>query len=173
VYDPDRDIQNTLHRAAQTAATTITYDELRRVFASGRGNHHAAGSVLEAYALYRSISLRWTRQQNLSNFLRYELQVSMDQEEWYSLKTDGSDWKNELDGATLCINENFLHESIPHVLDESGNPTGRTLYYRVRTVTKAALPSDWSNTATATTVGIIATDVHRDRSQHQRLPQKL
>ena len=104
---------------------------------------------------FRGISLSWDKQTDLTNFARYEVQVSSDDSTWYSLEFDGSDWKDTLDADTDWLNEFLVHANIP--LDVSGgtdDPAGVTLYYRVRRVTKAAVASAWSSSASATTTTI-------------------
>lgn len=102
--------------------------------------------------IFRGITLSWDRQANLTNFARYEVQVSNNDSTWYSLQLDGTDWKDTVDEDTDWLNEFLVHSNIP--FDVSGgtdDPAGVTLYYRVRRVTKASAVSSWSSSAHATT----------------------
>ena len=93
------------------------------------------------------IFISWDRQYNLTNFKYYEVQVSDDGVDWYSIEFDGTDWKDTLDATTIEYGNNLLHTKIPYNEDDSG----RTLSYRVRTVTYDDTASDWSNVLSATT----------------------
>ena len=93
------------------------------------------------------IFISWDRQYNLTNFKYYEVQVSDDGVDWYSIEFDGVDWKDTLDATTIEYGNNLLHTKIPYNEDDSG----RTLSYRVRTVTYDDTASDWSNVLSATT----------------------
>ncbi len=104
----------------------------------------------EALGEMRAISLRWGRQYNLTNFDHYELQVSDDDESWYSLQTDGSGWKIDLNESTHVKTEYYVHANIPLITD-AGDLVGKTLYYRVRQVTKLGDFGAWSESGYATT----------------------
>ena len=93
------------------------------------------------------IFISWDRQYNLTNFKYYEVQVSDDGVDWYSIEFDGTDWNDTLDATTIEYGNNLLHTKIPYNEDDSG----RTLSYRVRTVTYDDTASDWSNVLSATT----------------------
>jgi len=70
----------------------------------------------------------------LANFRCWDVQVSDDQINWYSLRFDGVDWKGTLDQYTTFYSPSLIHSNIPN----AGTPpaeTGKTLYYRIRTVT--------------------------------------
>lgn len=92
------------------------------------------------------IFLSWDKQYNLTNFKYYEIQVSDDGVDWYSVRFDGDDWKGTLDATTIEYGNNLLHTKIPYDGDN-----GRTLSYRVRTTTYEDVTSDWSNILSATT----------------------
>jgi hypothetical protein len=102
--------------------------------------------------------LKWDKQLNLTNFDHYEIQVSADQASWYSLKFDGTDWKDTLGAVTSWTAEILIHTMIPNG-GTADVPTAVTLYYRVRRVTKVPTPGDWSTTASATTAVIGTGDI--------------
>jgi hypothetical protein len=105
----------------------------------------------------KSILLIWDRQLTLTNFDHYEIQVSDDNATWYSLRFDGVDWKGSL-GATTDIDTEFLvHSGIPHT-GTADNPSGKTLYYKVRRVTKEPTNGTWSSSASTTTKTVAAGD---------------
>jgi len=106
----------------------------------------------------KAILIIWDRQLNLTNFDHYEVQVSDDDSTWYSLEFDGSDWKDQLGADTDHEVEFLVHGGIPHTGDVD-DPSGRTLYYRVRRVTKAAAVSNWSSSANATAKTVAAGDI--------------
>jgi hypothetical protein len=103
--------------------------------------------------IMRGIEVRWQRQYNLANFSHYELQVSDDDESWYSLLLDGSGWKGNLNEDTDVKTELFTHANIP-LREDAGDLVGISLYYRVRQVTFAEVRGEWSDSAYATTKGV-------------------
>jgi hypothetical protein len=109
----------------------------------------------------KAILLTWDRQLNLTNFDHYEIQVSSDNSTWYSLKFDGTDWKDALGADTEVLSEFLVHSGIPHG-GTAEAPTGVLLYYRVRRVTKAAVESSWSTAASATSRTVAAGDLAAD-----------
>jgi hypothetical protein len=128
-----------------------TYSEVIEGFAFGGGTKTPTQvTVSECRAVgVRSILLLWDRQLNLTNFDRYEIQVSDNDSTWYSLKFDGTDWKDTVDEVTECNNEFLIHSGIP-LTGDSDDPSGQTLYYRVRRVTKEPLSGTWSASVSAT-----------------------
>jgi len=110
---------------------------------------------------FKSTITQWDKQQNLTNFERYEVQVSNDQSSWYDLKFDGTDWKGTLDGVTEWYNEYLVHPNIP-LGGTADNPVGITLYYRVRRVTKAGVLGSWSTAASATTKAVNSGELAQD-----------
>jgi hypothetical protein len=103
--------------------------------------------------IMRGIEVRWQRQYNLANFSHYELQVSDDDESWYSLLLDGSGWKGNLNEDTDVKTEVFTHANIP-LLEDAGDLVGISLYYRVRQVTFSEVRGEWSDSAYSTTRGV-------------------
>jgi hypothetical protein len=113
--------------------------------------------VVYALGIFKGIMLFWHRQTNLRNFQYYEVQVSGDYDpahpelaHWYSLRQDGSDWKDVLDGVTIQAVEILLHHDIPFA-GTVDDPLGVALSYRVRTRTFEPATSAWSTVVTATT----------------------
>lgn len=102
-----------------------------------------------AEGIYKSVILKWTKQYNLSNLDYYEVQVSLDDLAWYSLKMDGGSWGGDNLGATTqAVGEFLVHPNIPFI-GTVDDPTGRTLYYRVRQHTKSDKDSPWSDSTSA------------------------
>ena len=105
--------------------------------------------TLLSVGMYKTIKLSWDIQDNLSNLDKYQIQVSEDEVDWYSLKQDGTDWKDTIDEYTETTVPEILHTNIQPEL--SGDDyIGRTLYYRVRRVTDAAATSSWATTNNTT-----------------------
>ena len=111
-----------------------------------------------ARAQFQNIIIVWNRQLSLTNFDHYEVQVSDDQVNWYSLKFDGTDWKDTLGGLTTVYDEEVEHTDIP-LAGTVDDPQNRTLYYRVRRVTKAAAQSGWSTVVSATASPVVVGDI--------------
>jgi len=111
--------------------------------------------------LYRAIVIQWLVQYNLMNFDHYEVQVSNDDATWYSLKSDGTDWKDTLNADTDVGVPFFIHTDIPLTGTEA-EPTVLTLYYRMRQVTILGIEGPWSDTASATISGINVGDIIAD-----------
>jgi hypothetical protein len=103
--------------------------------------------------IMRGIEIRWGRQYNLANFSHYELQVSDDDESWYSLLLDGTGWKGNLNEDTDVRTEVFTHANIP-LREDAGDLVGISLYYRVRQVTLSEVSGEWSDSTYATTKGV-------------------
>jgi hypothetical protein len=80
---------------------------------------------------------------------------------WYSLKFDGTDWKDTLDAFTEWSNEYLVHPNIP-LTGDADNPQGRQLAYRIRQETKLSVTSSWSDVAIATTTAVEAGDLAQD-----------
>ncbi len=103
-----------------------------------------------------TIEILIDHQVNLGNaFSHFKVQVSDNQLQWYKLRTDGVDWKGDLNGATITNLERVIHCGIPHegAID---NPTGKHLYYRASRVNKNGLESEYSAVADATEPIILA-----------------
>ena len=107
---------------------------------------------------YKAIILQWLVQYNLMNFDHYEIQVSDDDATWYSLEFDGTDWKDAADADTDVALPLLVHIPIPFSGTEA-NPTGRTLYYRMRQVTILGATSAWSVSASTTSSTIQTGDL--------------
>ncbi len=131
-----------------------TYEELvagyDRTVPSGSATTVPTTPILSAKGSFKAVILEWDRQHNLTNLSRYELQVR-DGTTWYSLGT--TDWKGEEGGLTSVQVEMYVHADIPLILTEEHGeqiPNGRTLYYRVRRITKKNIASAWSDVVSAT-----------------------
>ncbi len=99
---------------------------------------------------YKSIILQWLVQYNLMNFDHYEVQVSSDDTNWYSLKFDGTDWKDTLNADTDVVAPLIIHFPIPFGGTEDA-PTAVMLYYRMRQKTILGVASAWSASVSSTT----------------------
>lgn len=129
-----------------------TYSEIQDGYNQGGGTTSPDTptiQIVEAVGV-GGLAIIWDKQLDLTNFDRYEVQVSDDDTNWYSLKFDGTDWKDTLNGDTDIDGEFLVHTAIPHT-GTTEDPQGRTLYYRVRRVTKAAAQSGWSASVSGTT----------------------
>jgi hypothetical protein len=102
-----------------------------------------------ALGAFKSVAIYWDVQSNLTNFANYEVQVSTDDSNWYSLDFDGAGL--ETAGNTTPWSATVLvHAPLPlNGTDDA--PTASTWYYRVRRVTKAATDntSAWSTSVSA------------------------
>ncbi len=176
-WDPGITIPNDV-QTLNTTYTPITHEELppdvqdpghppsSPTFGDIQGGYDAGGGtttpttptidICKAVGT-KGILITWDRQLNLTNFDRYEIQVSDDNSTWYSLQFDGTDWKGTLGADTDHDVEFLVHGGIPHT-GAADNPSGRTLYYRVRRVTKEPTNSSWSTSANTTTKTVEAGD---------------
>lgn len=114
--------------------------------------------TVTAHGLYKAIVVLWDRQTYLTNFARYEVQVSDDGgTTWYSLDFGGAG-VGTATADTDCPVERLTHTRIPFGGTE-GAPTGTTYHYRVRRVTRAEAASSWSTPVSATTLTIDTGDL--------------
>jgi hypothetical protein len=127
-----------------------TYTEVQDGYTAGGGVIVPTAPTLTVSSFFKSTALKWTKQNNLTNLNYYEVQVSDDESDWYSLEFDGSDWKDTLDAVTIVYTTYLTHSNLPFVVSGE-TPSGKTLYYRVRSKTKAAVASDWSSSVSTTT----------------------
>jgi hypothetical protein len=146
--------------STETAQEFVTHQELLDGFdnaPSGGTTTPTQVTVGLCRGFFKGIELKWDRQLNLTNFDHYEIQVSDDQVTWYSLKFDGTDWKDQVGGVTSWQAEILFHTNIP--FDGSAEiPTGKLLYYHVRRVTKAPAQGTWSAIVSATTEALVTGD---------------
>ncbi len=140
---------------------TATFDDLNDGWDKGSGTTTPTAPTAEARAYFKAISVTWSKQVSLTNFDHYEVQVSDDDATWYALRFDGTDWKAGVGGLTETTDEVIIHQNIPPGGTDD-EPTGRTLYYRVRQETKDGTTSAWSSSVSATTTGIDTVDIQPD-----------
>ena len=136
---------------AQEIAARAKYIELQEGYTAGGGVEIPTVpviSVIEGH--FKGITLEWDKQLNLTNFDRYEIQVSDDDSTWYSLEQDLTDWKDTLSADTDVFFERMVH-NVPFA-GTTEIPLAKTLYYQVRRVTKEPVASAWSTSASATTL---------------------
>lgn len=135
---------------AQEIETRPTYTEIIDGFDDGGGTTTPTQVTISNCRSIgvRGIALEWDRQLNLTNLDRYEIQVSDDDSTWYSLKFDGTDWKDSLGAFTTWYSEFLVQPAIP-LGGTADDPTDVLLYYRVRRVTKDAVNGTWSTSSSA------------------------
>ncbi|RKZ08506.1 hypothetical protein DRQ25_08915 [Candidatus Fermentibacteria bacterium] len=142
-----------------------SYQEIIEGFDEGGGTTTPTTPTASAVGYFKTIAIRWDRQLDLTNFDHYDLQVSIDQVDWYDLAFDGAGafngWGETKNNLTETTMEIILHENIPASGTEE-IPTATTLYYRVRRVTKAAAESSWSSIVSASTSVIGGVDIGKD-----------
>ncbi|MDC7227527.1 MAG: hypothetical protein PQJ61_12250 [Spirochaetales bacterium] len=114
--------------------------------------------ILTLTPLFNGMKLEMDMQENLSNFKCFEMQVSGDNLDWYSLQTDGTDFKDTLDADTDYSYGRYIHSPIPQA-GTSEEPTGQLVYYRVRRKTKENITSSWSTVQSATTLLLQSSDI--------------
>jgi len=141
-----------------TPTLYLTHEEDQEGYNAAGGTTTPTVPTVQAESFFRTIALFWDRQENLTNFDHYEIQVSDDESTWYALKFDGTDWKGGAGAVTSVTGEYLQHTNIPPAGTEA-DPQGRLLYYRVRRVTKEPLNSNWSTTVNATTSHIQVKDI--------------
>lgn len=149
--------------ADSPAAADLTdyakYENIQEGYDLGGGTTTPTKPIAAAYAVgTKAIKITWDRQLDLTNLDHYEVQVSSDNINWYSLYDGGTDWKETLDAVTEIAIEQYVHAAIPN----SGSalePSGTTLYYRVRRTTKSSVNSDWSDAVSATTNIVVNGDL--------------
>lgn len=131
-----------------------TYEELDDGYTYAGGDATVIPTVptVTADGTFKGVVLRWDRQRSLTNFDRYEVQVSDDNSTWYDLQFDGYGWGESVGQDTDWYSELLVHMPIPFGGTDD-NPTVVTLYYRVRRCVKSGTGSnsDWSTPVTATT----------------------
>jgi hypothetical protein len=116
-------------------------------------------TISQCVGAFKAIAVAWDIQSNLTNFDHFELQVSGDSgTTWYSLKNDGTDYKDTLNAVTSCTGTIYTH-ILPSNASNPATPTGYTLTYRVRRVTKIGDMSSYSATATATSLVVQGSDI--------------
>lgn len=143
---------------SEVAADTPTFEELDNGYvATSGGTKTPTVPTLSVIGAYKGFVLFWDRQATLTNFSRYELQVSDDDTNWYSLATV-SDWKDALGADTDVYQEIYVHTPLPFG-GTSDAPTALTLYYRVRRVTKDGTESNWSTSVSATNSTVETGDI--------------
>ena len=137
-----------------------SYSDLQNGYDTGGGTITPIPPTLTIRSFIRSTALTWDRQYNLTNPLQYELQVSDDELTWYSLKGDGTDWKDVEDDVTIIYagTQWYFHANIPPSGTEE-EPLPRTLFYRIRMRTNQGVISDWSIVVESETNLISAPDL--------------
>jgi hypothetical protein len=116
-----------------------------------------------AYSHLRDIVIKWNEQNNLTNPGYYEVKVTdTPGGPYYSLRFDGTNGGLDVLGdETPTYYPGIIHTNIPHA-GTTDKPLSRTLYYRVRSVTKTEVFSDWSAEVSATTYPIVQSDVEEN-----------
>jgi hypothetical protein len=128
--------------------TRPTYTDLQDGYDAGGGTTTPTTPTLVAVGGVKQTKLAWTKQSNLTNFERYEIQVSDDSGSTAYSVVNGQQVGSS-GGTTAVYSEEYLHQDVP--LNGTTNaPQNVTLDYRVRTVNKAGTQSAWSAWATVT-----------------------
>lgn len=105
-------------------------------------------------AFYDSNQISWIAQTNLRWLSSYNIQVSVDNLNWYSLDQSGANANGlgVLNAVTTCSDPRILHQNIKFA---ASPPTaGILLYYRVRQVTVLGVVGSWSPASSGTAVPI-------------------
>jgi hypothetical protein len=143
------------------STTYVTHTEAIEGFDAGGGTTTPTTPVISKYqGVFKGTHLQWDKQLDLTNFDRYEVQVSDDLSDWYSLGFDLTDWKDTIDESTEWPTE-WLTHPVPHGGTPTA-PTSLTLYYHVRRVTKEPQYSTWSTAVTVATSVIDTGDIAED-----------
>jgi hypothetical protein len=135
----------------QTLDGYPTHTELQTGYNLGGGTTTPTKvTITKIKGIFKGVNLFWDEQKNLTNFDYYQIQVSSNNSDWYSLRFDGVDWKDTLDEYTQVYAPTITHTDIP-LGGTSSDPAGVLLYYRVRRVTKSAVEGTFSDSASTTT----------------------
>lgn len=161
----DLNVAGTINRGALQQATSQyqqqsispTYGQIDTGYnnpsGSGGTTTPTTPSIVSATAYYDSVSLVASVQTNLRWLDHYEWQISEDETNWYSFRQDGVDWKGTLNATTSSPTQLITDQNLPFG-GTADNPTGLTLYFRVRQVTKQSVNSSWSTPSSAVTTPI-------------------
>jgi len=131
----------------------LTTEATNVIIAGDPGTPIPTVPVINSYAAVNAIKLVWDKQNNLRWLDHYELQVSNDLVNWYSLQNNGTDWKATLNATTVVTTETYEHKNIPFAGTVS-DPQGVSLYYRVRRVTTNGALSSFSAASNSSTMAI-------------------
>jgi len=137
------------------AASRPTFTEIVNGFTAEGAVMVPVRLELTASGGFRSISLSWMKQVNLSNLKKYELQVSDNAVNWYAPRFDGlgpnsAPWRGEEDKVFSTAASFVVHANIPPAGTDD-EPAGRILYYRLRQRTMLDVVSEWSEITGAQT----------------------
>ena len=135
-------------------ANSPTYDQIVNGFTAGGGTEVPTVLTLFAEGKFKGIVLQLVKQPKLTNLKEYQYQVSDDNATWYSLKEDGTDWKDTLAATTSKNTEYFVHVFPLDVDGVTGEPLPTLLFYRVRQRTVLDAYSGWSISTFATASNI-------------------
>lgn len=91
-----------------------TYEEIDDGYdVTGGGTTTPTDPILQGFPFVNTVVLYWDNQNLLRWLDKYEVQVSIDNTNWYSLEFDGSDWKDALNMSTDTTRESLSHTNIP------------------------------------------------------------
>ena len=138
--------------------TAMTHQDDQTGYNTGGGTTTPSAPSVSASVGFRSVTIRWNRQLDLTNHDRDEIQVSDDQVTYYDLRSDGVDWRGTAGLDTDVDTQNIKHDNIP-LLGTSQLPTPITLFYRVRRVTKEPISSSYSSDVSAVIGPIVVGDI--------------
>ena len=139
----------------EAASSRPTFNEIVNGFTAEGAVMVPVQLELTAQGGFRSVSLSWMKQVNLSNLKNYELQVSDNAVNWYALRFDGlgpadAPWRGEENKVFSTAASFVVHANIPPA-GSADEPAGRILYYRVRQRTMLDVVSQWSEISGAQT----------------------
>lgn len=155
---PGGEVPSSISKEIPDVADALTHAEDQAGYdAAGGTTTPDTPTITSVEGRGRDLVIWWDRQLELTNLDHYELQVSDDPDaidypdavSWYELEFSGSDWKGALDEVSDFPAEIAVHTNIP-LLGTTEDPLERTLFYRVRRVTKAAVLGDWSTAVAGT-----------------------
>jgi hypothetical protein len=162
-HGPANDINEQIDNLPATSTILDLIDDgyINSGSATNPGTTVPAVPVVTAKSQLKSTVLEWDLQTNLTNFAKYQLQVSADAgSTWYSLNFDGlgigtinelTDWYSAL----------LVHPRLP-LGGTDEEPTASTWHYRVRRVTKSGANSDWSTVVNAQALAVGNGDLAAD-----------
>lgn len=158
----------TLSKRATRAETLKESGNVNTGSKAAGGTLTPEAPVVSAIGIFKGTQLYWHLQADLLNPDGYEVQVSGDYDEahpelasWWSLKLNGTDWKDVEDAVTPWSVTVLTHPDIPFG-GTTEDPTGVQLWYRVRRKTLEPAYSDWSAVVTATTRTTQAGDLGKE-----------
>jgi len=160
VYDPARELAE-LQDIAREGIGKVSFGQLVTGLEDGEEITSLLPPNLALSSQGRTVAIAFAQPLGIvSSTYRHELQISLDQIDWFALNNPGSDpsqdpvgwqdsWKSSPDPlATIVYGYEYIHNRVPFAGTE-GIPLARTYYYRARAVTGVSTPvySAWQTYA--------------------------